>query len=125
MEVFARLILMFAGNLTAVLVAGYYVPEFQVTATLQDLLPLVFSLTLLNLFLRPLLKVVLSPLVFITFGFFTVIINAGLLLLIDIYSESLTINGLQSLLSATVIISCVNLIIHYAALFLYRRPELN
>lgn len=125
MEVFARLIVMFAANLTAVLVASYYVADFRVTANVQGLLPTVLGLTIINLFLRPLLKIIFSPLIFVTFGLFTIIINAGLLLIIDFYSISLTISGLRSLLYATSIISLTNLIINYAALFLYRRPELT
>ena len=125
MEVIARFILMLAANLAAVLLAGYFVPDFQVTADVRGLVPLVFALTIINLFLRPILKIILSPLIFLTFGFFTIIINAGILYLIDIFSNSLTINGLFALLYATLIISFVNLVIHHAALFLYRRPELS
>ena len=125
MEVIARFILMLAANLAAALLAGYFVPDFQVTANVQGLVPLVFALTIINLFLRPFLKLILSPLIFVTFGLFTIIINAGILYVIDIFSDSLTINGLITLLYATLIISFINLIIHHAALFLYRRPELS
>ncbi len=125
METIAKLILTLAANLAAVVFASYFVPEFMVATTAQGLVPLVLTLSLINLILRPIIKIFLSPLIFITFGFFTIIINAGILFVVDIFSESLTINGLLPLLYATAIISVVNLLINHSALFLYRRPELS
>ena len=125
METIAKLILTIVANLAAVVFASYFVPEFMVTANVQGLVPLVLVLSLINLIIRPIIKIFLSPLIFITLGFFTIIINAGILFVVDIFSESLTISGLISLLMATSIISLINLLINYSALFLYRRPELS
>ena len=123
----ARLILALVTNLAAVMVAAYFIPEaeFQLVANAQGLLPLVATLTVINLLLRPILKMILSPLIFITLGLFTLIINTAILYFIDISSASLTINGLLPLIKATAIISFANLVINHAALFLYRRPELS
>lgn len=125
METIAKLILTLVANLAAVVFASYFVPEFAVTTNAQGLVPLVFILSLINLTIRPIIKIFLSPLIFITFGLFTIIINAGILFVVDIFSESLTINGLLPLLYATSIISIINLLINHSALFLYRRPELS
>jgi putative membrane protein len=125
MDVIARFILMLTGNLTAVLLAGYFVPEFQLTTDIQMLMPMVLSLTIANLLIRPLIKLILSPLILVSFGLFSIVINVGILFLVDIYSESLTINGLTPLFYATSIISFTNIVIDYAALFLYRRRELS
>lgn len=125
METIAKLILTIVANLAAVVFASYFVPEFMVATNAQGLMPLVFTLSLINLIIRPIIKIFLSPLIFITFGLFTIIINAGILFMVDIFSESLTINGLLPLLYATSIISIVNLLINHSALFLYRRPELS
>lgn len=124
MEVFPRIIITLTANVMAVLMAAYFVSDFQVAATIQGVMPIVLALSLVNLFLRPIIKVILSPLILISFGLFTILINAGILYTIDILSDSITINGLVALLYATLIISATNMIINHAALLLYRRPEL-
>lgn len=125
MDVLARFVLMLTGNLTAVLLADYFIPEFQIAANIQTLMPMVLALTFANLLIRPFIKLILSPLVLISFGLFSVVINTGILFFIDIYSESLTINGLLPLVYTTLIISFTNIVIDHAALFLYRRKELS
>ncbi|MEK7115272.1 MAG: phage holin family protein [Patescibacteria group bacterium] len=125
METVAKLILTIVANLAAVVFASYFVPDFMVTTSAQGLVPLVVTLSLINLTIRPIIKIFLSPLIFVTFGLFTLIINAGILFAVDIFSDYLTINGLLPLLYATSIISVINLLINHSALFLYRRPELS
>jgi putative membrane protein len=124
MTALGRLVLMLCANLAAILVADYFVEGFTIVATIESLLPIVIALTFINLTIRPVLKMILSPLIIVTFGFFTVVINAIILYVIDFYSHSLTITDLQSLLYATSILSLVNITVHYSALFVYRRPEL-
>lgn len=125
MTAIARLVLTFAANLTAVLVAAYFVRSFHVSTDVSSLLYLVLVLAIVNLSIRPVLSLILSPLIFITFGLFTIVINAVILYTIDIYSESLTISGLWPLIEATHIISIVNIIINYAALWLYRGSDIS
>lgn len=124
MTAIARLIITFAANLTAVLIATYFVPNFKVATNVGDLLTLVLILAIVNLSIRPILNLILSPLIFITFGLFTIVINACIIYSIDIYSDYLTINGLWPLIEATHIISIVNIVINYAALFLYRGSDI-
>lgn len=125
MYAIAKLILAFTANITAVLLAAYFVSDFRVTTNVSDLLYLVLILTIVNLAIRPFLNLILSPLIFITLGLFTIIINAAILYTIDINSDYLTINGLWPLIEATHIISIVNIIINYAALFLYRGSDIS
>jgi len=120
----SRLILTFAANLTAVLIAAYFVEEFQVTTNISDLLAFILILAIVNLSIRPILNLILSPLIFITFGLFTIVINAAILYTIDIYSDYITINGLWPLIEVTHIVGIVNIIINYAALFLYRGSDI-
>ena len=125
MELAAKFILTLSANLAAVVFASYFVPQFEITANVQGLVPLLFALSIINLTLRPIIKLILSPLIFVTFGVFSIFINAAILYFIDIFSHSLTINGLMPLVYATSIISLINLLINYSALFVYRRPDLS
>src|SRR3989344_9276665 len=110
----------FAANLTAVLLTAYFARGFHISADVADILTIVTVITIVNLTIRPLVKIALSPLIFITFGLFTILINAGMLYMIDIYSDSLTITGTWYLIESSHIISIVNLVINYSALYLYR-----
>ena len=66
----------------AVLVATYIVPGIEFDR-LRDLFVATLVLGLLNSFLRPLLLLLSLPLVIVTLGLFTVVINALLLLLVS------------------------------------------
>ena len=66
----------------AVLVATYVVPGIKFDRW-QDLLVATRVLGLLNSFLRPLLLLLSLPLVIVTLGLFTIVINALLLLLVS------------------------------------------
>jgi len=74
--------------------------------------------TLINLFIRPLIKTVLSPLVFVTLGLFTLVINAGMLYLLDILNQSVTIGTTESLIYGTLLITGVNFLLHFSAKYL-------
>lgn len=75
---------------------------------------------LLNSFLKPILKLVSFPLVFLTGGFFLVIINAlifwlaeYLITILDFSGVSLTIEGFHTYLLAAVIFGVVNWFTHW------------
>lgn len=100
------------ANAVAVLAAAYFVPEFQITPDVRTLLQIALILTVLNLFLRPLMKLFFAPFIVLTLGFGLIAINAVVLLVLDRLSESLTIQGILPLLYATLIISLVNFVLH-------------
>jgi len=112
-------ILTLFGNTLALLLAAYFDRSFIVTATAEALIPLAFTLTLINIFIRPLIKLVFSPIQFITFGLSALIINIGIIYLVDIYSQSLTINGPVALVLGTHIVGLTNIAIYYASIFVY------
>ena len=61
-------------------------------------------LGLINFFIKPILKLITLPLRIITFGFFTLVINIGIIWLIKIIFPHLIIDGLIPLLWTTVIV---------------------
>jgi len=69
------------------------------------------TLGLINYFLRPFLKTLDSPLELITLGIFTIIINMGLIWLLDIMFDELTVPWLLPLLYTTLIIWGLNIIL--------------
>lgn len=67
---------------------------------------------LVNALIKPFLKLISTPIIVVTLGLFTVIINAFLLWLVDILSgDVLNIEGVMTYLWASIIISLVSWIL--------------
>lgn len=125
MNAISKFIVAFSANITAILLTAYFVSGFILVPDISGIVSIVLIITIVNLTIRPLIKLVLSPLIFVTFGLFTILINAGIIYVIDIYSEYLTITGPWHLVEAAHIISIINLVINYAALYLYRGSDVS
>jgi putative membrane protein len=85
---------------------------FGIPLTMQWEMFLVLGLVLglLNYFLKPLLKTLALPLEILTLGLFTIAINMGLIYLIDIMFDELTVPIFLPLLYTTLIIWFLNII---------------
>jgi len=79
----------------------------------EIILVLGITLGLLNYFLRPLLKTLALPLEIVTLGLFTIVINVGILWLLDKMFDELYIPLFLPLLYITVIIWGINAIISF------------
>lgn len=118
MKFLFRLIFSFFSNLVALIIAGNVIPGFEITSNLVNLMIAAGIFTLINIYLRPLVKMILSPLVILTLGLFTLVINAGMLYLLDILSANVTISTTESLIYGTLLITGVNFLLHFSAKFL-------
>ena len=125
MEFIARFILTVAGNLTALIITNYIDHDFMVATDAPSLISLVIIIAALNLTIRPILKLIFSPLIGITLGYFTIIINAGILYAIDIYSNALTINGLWALVLGAHLVGLIITIIDYSASMIYGAGQIQ
>jgi len=121
MKLISRLIFLFASNLIAMLIANHFIADFEISLEPANLFFVVGLLTLFNIFVRPALKLLLSPLIILTLGLFTFVIDGGILYVVDILSGSITINGIMPLIYTTLVISAVNLLISLSARSLYRQ----
>jgi putative membrane protein len=113
MKLILHILLAIASNIAAFLAADYFVDGVTVTRSVQELLYLGMLFGLLNLFLKPFMKIVLSPLILLTFGLFIIIINATILHLTDELSVAVAISGIPALALATIIVSVVNGLLHF------------
>lgn len=64
-------------------------------------------LSLLNLFVRPILKLLGLPLTIITLGLFTLVINAIIILIADYFIDSMEVNGFLWALIFSILLSVV------------------
>jgi putative membrane protein len=108
----SKIIVMLVGNGLGLYVASRYVPGFIVPIDLEGLLIASLVLTAINLFLRPLLKIVLSPLIIITLGLGIILVNLATLYLLDYFLVSVTISGLVPLIIGTLVLGAINFVIH-------------
>jgi len=112
MKLIARALVLFTGNIAGLMLARELVPGFLLAATNHGVLTTALVLGLLNLTLKPFLKLILSPLIILTLGFVLILINAVVLGVLDIFTDNLTILGILPLLFSSLIIGLVNFIFH-------------
>jgi putative membrane protein len=115
MKFFSKIILAFISSAIALWAAAYFVSGFELSFDLKPFLTVTAIFTVLNVFLRPVLKLIMSPIIILTLGLGIILVNAFVLYLLDFILVEITINGLLSLLYATLIISVVNVLTHFSA----------
>ncbi len=106
-----RFIIRIIGNAAALYLAFYLVPGFTVAGSWEHYLLAGFVLALLNLIVRPILKLISFPLILLTLGLFTFVINMLVVWMLSYLVSFVHIESLFALVLATIIISIVNMII--------------
>ena len=94
----------------AVYAAAYFVAGFSVLGGLKGVAIVGLVLGLMNAFIRPIIKLLAFPLILLSLGLFTFIINAGILWLVAVATDRVVISGLWPLVWATIVISAVHML---------------
>jgi putative membrane protein len=117
----ARLVIVVGANALALWAANTWVPNFVLSGNWIAIVLVALVLSVLNFFLKPVLTLVLGPIIVLTLGLGVLVVNALILYLlpivtnsIDFLRGSITIQGIPALLYATIIVSVINFIIHLA-----------
>jgi putative membrane protein len=115
------MVLIIAGNALALWLANMYVPGFVMNGNWVAIVLVALILSLLNFLLKPVLTLVLGPIIILTLGLGLIIVNALILWLlpivanhIDFLHGSIMIQNIPALFFATLIVSVINFIIHIA-----------
>ena len=90
----------------AILIAAYLLPG--VTVTLLGALVLAVVLGIINLFIKPVLKLLTLPLTILTLGLFSLVVNALLVMLADIVVPGFAVAGFWSALLFAILLSLIN-----------------
>jgi putative membrane protein len=90
--------------------ADYFLAGFSVAGGLRGYLIAGVILGALNFLVRPIVKTLTKPLIWLTLGLFTLVINAAMLWLAARISGAIMIADLTSLALATLIISVAHII---------------
>ena len=103
-----------AINAVALYVAVLIVPGIEFRGAWTGVLWLALIIGLLNALVRPLLKFLTCPLIILTLGLFTLVINTGMLMLTSKIGQALgiglTVDGFWPALLGSLVISIVSVI---------------
>ena len=99
------------ANALALWAAAEVVGGVDLAGGFTDVLWVALVFGLVNAFLKPIVMFFSLPLLFFTLGLFTLVINAGLLLLTDRLTESLAVDGFGAAFVGALVISIVSMVL--------------
>ena len=109
-----KFIIRWAINAVALYVAIWVVPGIVLSGAWTDILWLALIFGLLNALVRPVLKFLTCPLIILTLGLFTIVINTGMLLLTSWIGQTfgfgLTVDGFWQAVLGSLVISLVSVV---------------
>ncbi len=108
-----RLIIQILTNGLAIFLADYLVPGFVFEGDILTLAIAGLILGLINLLIRPILRLISTPLIVLSLGLFMLVINMALLWLLEYFVPELTITGFWTYLWGSLIISVINMVFGY------------
>ena len=103
-------ILRLLGNSIALYLANLTVGGFVFNGSLKESLIAGILLTTLHYIVRPILRTVLSPLVWITLGLFTLVINGAILWIVAYFLDFMMFESFFALLWVTIIVSLIGMV---------------
>ncbi len=109
MGIFSKFAVTLIGNGFGLYLASLYVPGFRVDLTLDGFVAAAVVLTFINFFVKPILSLILAPIIFLTLGAASFGLNAFTLWTLDYLLPVVSISGFLPLVSATLIIVFINM----------------
>lgn len=113
MKLIISIIVQILINAVAIYIAACFVNGINVSGGIASLIIIGAVLGIINLVIKPVIKILSLPLIILTFGLFTVIINTICLLLVSFLMTSFSIENLSSAVLGVLIISLVNYIFSF------------
>ena len=111
MRLILKFILQILANALAVFAAAHFIPQIIFNGNIIDYLVVGLILAVANTIIKPILKIISAPLIFITLGLFIIVINGIILFGVDWFVEELIINGFWGYFWGVIILSLVNAIL--------------
>ncbi len=120
MKFIGKIIVQVASNVVALYAAVNFIDGVVFSGGFDDLMIAAVILAAINMFVRPVLKLVFGPIIVLTLGLFVLVINALSIYILDIISNPLTIQGYIPLFLASLLIGIVNFIITASGKAVYK-----
>lgn len=118
MGLIQRFSLMFLANGMALYLTNLYFETVLVPTTLELFALATAVLALINMFIKPLIRLALGPILILTLGLGSILVNALTLFLLDFLMTTVTIGGLSELLVTAIVVSVLNIVISFSARFI-------
>ena len=104
-------ILRILGNSVALYAASWFVAGFTFSGGLKEYAIAGIVLGLLNIIVKPVLKLISMPFIILTLGLFTFVINALLLWTVDYIFDFVVVADVYALVWTTIVIWLVNMVV--------------
>lgn len=116
-----RFIIRILANSLAIYLAAYFIPGVILSGDWKTLLICGLVLSLMNMIIRPILKLISLPLIILTLGLFTLVINVIIIWLLTRFIPELIINGLLAFILTALVVAVVNSVVNV----LTKKPAAN
>jgi putative membrane protein len=116
-----RFIIRILANSLAVYLAAYFIDGVTVSGDWRIFLLCGLVLSLINIIVKPILKLISLPLIIISLGLFSLVINILTIWLLTKFVHQIVISGLAALIFTTIIVSIVNWLVS----FLFKKKPQN
>lgn len=117
-----RLLLQILAGILGLWLASYFVSGVEFIGSWKTLLLCGLILGLINFFIKPVLNFIALPLRMLSLGLFSLVINMGLIWMVDVFFTELIIKGLIPLFWTSLIIWGLTFILPF--FFPKRKPKL-
>jgi len=107
----------------AIAITAGLLPSVEIDGGFFALLGVALLFGLVNALIGPVLRLISLPLTMITFGLFSLVINAALLAITAGLSDSLDVGGFFPTVLAAVLISVLNTVLLFVAVRLTAKPQ--
>lgn len=108
---FYSLFLQILSGIVGLWVAEYFVVGVQIIGNWQMILLAGAALGAVNFFVKPVVNVITFPLKLLTFGLFTIVVNMGMVWIIDILFPELIIDGIIPLFWTAIVVWILSIIL--------------
>lgn len=88
-----------------------YIPEVHITSGTEKLIMFCITLALINVLIKPLLDFIFKPIIWLTLGIFSLVLNMIIIKVANNLTPVLTIPNTLALVKLALLISIVNMII--------------
>ena len=96
------------ANAIAILASAWLIPNVFYEYEFISLIKIAAMLAAANTLIKPVLKMIFSPLILITLGFFTLVINIFLIWLVVYFAPELKISGVTAYFLTMIVVSFFN-----------------
>ncbi len=106
----------------SITVASYFLPFINISAsTVWDKFKIAFLagllLGLFNLLIKPIIKILSLPIDILTLGLFNIVINAGILWMVDLILKGLRVEGFWGYIWSSLVISIISIVVSKIVFF--------